>query len=514
MERFSKIAFYFPIRIALLLGILGLGMISQPVSAQTYYPKIEFLQSNLIAYPLDKSGGYFLIRKRLTGFSFDTVSISIQKFGPNGELVEFNKTNSIKLYTQDSPLISVHFLCINPVNMDPHSFKEILLTPGYIENGTVTSRPIMIKFDPSSRQMDTLPVSWNFQNYAVYNGLRVDSLYFFEIAENNNNDSLRKYYLVKTDINLNIISKFPYWGIVSHTVQLNYWRKFIYLFGGAFIYEPDIQMDKMYPALFLYHPEPVSFFYGKTFKTKLDGFDWAEVSFYDLFSFGDSLLVGLSENWNGDQKLVMVMDSLLTRIDSFTYLPNGYYQSTLKDGNHLLGVAWDEAKMDTSYYDYYYYFDIDISKRSVKYHTLNLGLKSWSLLYITKIGDTIFLYGNLRKFDEFGMPLYTPFRVSLDKFGVPFELRDSTTSTQEKTKEDLGFQVYPNPGNGLFSIDLKGIYGPCTLTVTDIFGRTIHTQEVNHLDNYISLNYRPGIYYITIHSGSMQSKSKKVMVTE
>ncbi len=64
------------------------------------------------------------------------------------------------------------------------------------------------------------------------------------------------------------------------------------------------------------------------------------------------------------------------------------------------------------------------------------------------------------------------------------------------------FLIYPNPTNGLFSIDLGCNYTPTTITITDINGRVIHSNTYNESQVVtLMLEASPGVYVLVADSG-------------
>ena len=88
--------------------------------------------------------------------------------------------------------------------------------------------------------------------------------------------------------------------------------------------------------------------------------------------------------------------------------------------------------------------------------------------------------------------------VTLDGFSP-------TASVAEKA--NLEFKLYPNPNNGVFTIELDGsALGKTELIVTDISGRTVYSSERigNHLIVDIS-SASTGTYLLQINNNGMQS---------
>jgi hypothetical protein len=71
--------------------------------------------------------------------------------------------------------------------------------------------------------------------------------------------------------------------------------------------------------------------------------------------------------------------------------------------------------------------------------------------------------------------------------------------------------VYPNPSEGEFFIDLGTVYNDVTIVVTDIAGRVVYSQLVNSANIIpVTINEAAGIYVISVTSGNESAKIKLV----
>lgn len=61
------------------------------------------------------------------------------------------------------------------------------------------------------------------------------------------------------------------------------------------------------------------------------------------------------------------------------------------------------------------------------------------------------------------------------------------------------FDVYPNPTNGIFTINQSNILANTMITVYDALGNMIHTAKMNQSNQKIDLSFVPkGIYFLKI----------------
>ena len=91
------------------------------------------------------------------------------------------------------------------------------------------------------------------------------------------------------------------------------------------------------------------------------------------------------------------------------------------------------------------------------------------------------------------------------------------TSYHVGVEDNLGnfqLEVYPNPNNGDFTIQLEQPYSQAELVVWDVSGKTVLAQELDGGVNSIQTNLKSGLYlYGVLVNGQMQ-RSGKISVIE
>lgn len=79
----------------------------------------------------------------------------------------------------------------------------------------------------------------------------------------------------------------------------------------------------------------------------------------------------------------------------------------------------------------------------------------------------------------------------------------------------IDFDVYPNPGEGLFNIALKNTHEPALVTLMDINGKRVLTHQIGNKQNGtldIRNLVKPGMYLIKLESAGFAPAVKKVVV--
>lgn len=81
---------------------------------------------------------------------------------------------------------------------------------------------------------------------------------------------------------------------------------------------------------------------------------------------------------------------------------------------------------------------------------------------------------------------------------VPETLKQGSLKTTSTNK----FSLYPNPNDGQFFIDLKSTYKQAELTLSDITGRVMTTQQFQGVSVVpVHLQEGPGVYLVSVRVG-------------
>lgn len=102
---------------------------------------------------------------------------------------------------------------------------------------------------------------------------------------------------------------------------------------------------------------------------------------------------------------------------------------------------------------------------------------------------------------------------------IDSEFRDSIiiviTGINVKTDVETKFNIYPNPTNGLFTLDYHGNNAPTTFVVNDITGREVYRKEgisnTTHKKS-INLNLNNGLYFFTLIHENGETETLKLII--
>jgi hypothetical protein len=92
---------------------------------------------------------------------------------------------------------------------------------------------------------------------------------------------------------------------------------------------------------------------------------------------------------------------------------------------------------------------------------------------------------------QFGFPATIDFDLTLTC--------DPVTGITENGMEDIN--VYPNPSNGQFVVEVNGVDADAQITVMDVTGRQVYTEGVSMNGNFrkeLNLNVAKGTYLLQI----------------
>jgi hypothetical protein len=76
------------------------------------------------------------------------------------------------------------------------------------------------------------------------------------------------------------------------------------------------------------------------------------------------------------------------------------------------------------------------------------------------------------------------------------------------------FNIYPNPGNGVFNIDCSGVSGNISYKIYDSKGRILKSEILNANNTEISTNLKSGIYYIMFEHNNNNTNTIKKLIVE
>lgn len=100
---------------------------------------------------------------------------------------------------------------------------------------------------------------------------------------------------------------------------------------------------------------------------------------------------------------------------------------------------------------------------------------------------------------------------NIDKTGhVRVYLSGSVGAAENNFENKIN--IYPNPTQGGISVELGEVYSSVSLTVRDMLGRTIQSEEFTNTDKAeVQINAGTGIYFIEVAVGSSRKASFKIV---
>lgn len=90
--------------------------------------------------------------------------------------------------------------------------------------------------------------------------------------------------------------------------------------------------------------------------------------------------------------------------------------------------------------------------------------------------------------------------------------KNLTTGVYENTEEFDVLSLYPNPGNGVVTIETSNLFDKAKITVKNIFGEEVLNSELNQsLQDFNVSTFATGIYFVTVHSNH-KSITRKLVI--
>ncbi len=137
-------------------------------------------------------------------------------------------------------------------------------------------------------------------------------------------------------------------------------------------------------------------------------------------------------------------------------------------------------------------------------NTLDYLVNTWQWVNTSTLGNVDSLKFFMYTSDNGSFGPNTPLFFAIDDFTTV----QSSVGLAEN-RNNLKFNVYPNPFNSDLNISLTSMAEVTTATVSDITGKVIYSQELISMQTNLDLNsLQSGIYFLEISSGNNKSVKK------
>lgn len=206
-----------------------------------------------------------------------------------------------------------------------------------------------------------------------------------------------------------------------------------------------------------------------------------------LYNVSSSQYIHIIEdvNYSFDSQSICEGDSISFR-DTWVYTPGTYYDST------------------------YTVFTLD-SVFSLTVHYIDTIMVEEYVEIVN--GDSIYLEGAYQTEEGTYMDFYTS-AAGCDSIVITHLSVDFSNGIEEINSED--WNIYPNPNNGLFTLQFASSVSINEIRIYSIVGKEVMYQKVNDIREKIELNLldqSEGIYFIHVNTGERKF-TKKVIVNK
>lgn len=186
--------------------------------------------------------------------------------------------------------------------------------------------------------------------------------------------------------------------------------------------------------------------------------------------------IDIMEHWGSNQNYV---SSALHTPCSFggTVNVSGLFAADVSNTFHVYAVEWHEDRMDFSLDGNVFYTYQPAVQDAC---TWPFDADQYILLNVAMIPEVA--------------PNFTESPMVIDYVRVYQE--EAVTSTIEPQARP-GFEIFPNPSSGAFSLQFDEVVPKCQVKVTDLAGRTVYeATHTNQAFLHLQLNLSPGIYFV------------------
>lgn len=196
--------------------------------------------------------------------------------------------------------------------------------------------------------------------------------------------------------------------------------------------------------------------------------------------------------------------------------PEGYYladiqyiSETLFNQDNLIELVYIYSMYVPTELSYYYTFETRlINETGSDIITIPSGVGFTQVIETMDQGKKFLAY-------EYNYSII-PYRTYTHVYSLPEE---STKSGSHSVTAVTQGDAYPNPSSHQVTIPVSIPEGnrSGTLEITDLYGRKVMSYPIQPSTSHVSLPARhlaPGTYLYQVHSGSMQSEAKKLIVRD
>lgn len=77
--------------------------------------------------------------------------------------------------------------------------------------------------------------------------------------------------------------------------------------------------------------------------------------------------------------------------------------------------------------------------------------------------------------------------------------------------ENETFSLYPNPSQGMFTIELPNLTSGMSVQVMDVYGKLVYSSPINSSEMKIDLNESAGLYFVTVFGNGSKTTTKLIL---
>jgi hypothetical protein len=73
-------------------------------------------------------------------------------------------------------------------------------------------------------------------------------------------------------------------------------------------------------------------------------------------------------------------------------------------------------------------------------------------------------------------------------------------------------KIYPNPGKGLFTVELAKIPNNSSIEIYNLLGKKVYSQMINSSKIVLNLKQQSGIYFVNFYDAKGQMQAKRMII--
>ena len=88
----------------------------------------------------------------------------------------------------------------------------------------------------------------------------------------------------------------------------------------------------------------------------------------------------------------------------------------------------------------------------------------------------------------------------------------SITRSEEINKTVSSMIIYPNPGKGLFTVEMAANPSNTSIEIYNLLGKKVYSQVIHSSKTVLNLKLQSGIYFVNFYDPKGQMRAKRMII--